>query len=320
MEAAAGITAHANQRIVFTGGSGKAGRHVISYLIQHGYEVLNLDLMPLPSDISNVHTIKTDLTQSGQVFNGISSHFKLTQPFREPLLRPPDAVVHFGAYARNMIVPDDETFRVNVLATYNVIEAACKLGVKKIIVASSIATYGVTFAEGDVDYLSFPIEEILNVEPMDTYAISKLCGEIVARGFARRFGVDIYMLRLGNIIAPEEHEAAFRAYVEEPGAWKGHGWSYIDVRDLGQMCDLCVKKDGLGFQIFNATNDEITNANPTEEFLKKECPRTLFTREMGKHEAPVSNRKAKELLGFKEKHGWRSAYITTGAPKMSNAN
>ena len=72
---------------------------------------------------------------------------------------PIDAVIHFAAYARNMLVPDNECFKGNVLSTYNVIEAACKLGVKKVIIASSETTYGVCFTQGDSDYHSFPLEE-----------------------------------------------------------------------------------------------------------------------------------------------------------------
>ena len=56
-------------------------------------------------------------------------------------------------------MPDNECFTANVTATYNVIEAACKLGVKKIIIASSETTYGVCFSEGDTEYHSFPLEE-----------------------------------------------------------------------------------------------------------------------------------------------------------------
>jgi nucleoside-diphosphate-sugar epimerase len=234
------------KNIVFTGGSGIAGRHVISKLLEYGHKILNLDLIPL--DNPQVHTIKTDLTQSGQVFNALSSHFKITEPF--PKIRQiPDAVIHFAGFPRNLLVPDDELFRVNTLSSYNVIEAACKLGIKKIVLASSVTTYGVTFAEGDVDYPSFPLEETLDVNPMDTYAISKLCMERVARGFAHRFGVDIYALRLGAVITPETHEQMFKGYLERPEAWKGHGWSYTDVRDLGKVCHLCLEKDGLGFQV-----------------------------------------------------------------------
>lgn len=51
-------------RIVFTGGSGKAGRHAIPELIKRGYEVLNVDLTDFPDKEANVFTLKTDLTDS----------------------------------------------------------------------------------------------------------------------------------------------------------------------------------------------------------------------------------------------------------------
>lgn len=107
---------------------------------------------------------------------------------------PPDAIIHFGAFARNMIVPDNECFKANVMSTYNVIEAGCKLGVKKIIIASSETTYGVCFSEGDSDYHSFPLEEDYDFDPADSYALSKICGEQTAKAFARRYKSDIYAL------------------------------------------------------------------------------------------------------------------------------
>ncbi|HQX85109.1 MAG TPA: NAD(P)-dependent oxidoreductase, partial [Aestuariivirga sp.] len=53
------------KRIVFTGGSGKAGRHVVPWLRARGYDILNLDLKPL--DCPGVNTLITDVTDSGQV-------------------------------------------------------------------------------------------------------------------------------------------------------------------------------------------------------------------------------------------------------------
>jgi nucleoside-diphosphate-sugar epimerase len=296
------------KRIIFTGGSGKAGQYVVSYLLNKGHQILNLDLVPSPNPA--ICTLKVDLTQSGQAFNGVSSHFRLTQPFREPLNQAPDAVIHFAGIARNMIVSDDETFRGNTLAAYNVIEAACKLGVKKIVIASSVTVYGVTFAEGDIDYPSFPVDESVDTNPMDAYAISKLCCETIARGFARKYGVDIYVLRIGAVMGPGEYDEAFKGYLNNPEDWKGHGWSYTDARDLGQMCNLCIAKNGLGFQIFNATNDEVTHHLPTKELLEKLCKNTPFTREMGTYEAPLTNRKIQELLGFKEEHNWHK-YVSS---------
>ncbi|PYI04006.1 NAD(P)-binding protein [Aspergillus sclerotiicarbonarius CBS 121057] len=300
------------KRIVVTGGSGAAGQHIISYLLDQGHDILNIDLAPIPDArlAERVHTLRADLTDSGQTYNALCSHFHLTEPFREPLRQLPDAVIHLAGYARNMMVPDNETFRGNALSMYNLIEASCRLGITKIIIASSITVYGVSFAEGDVDYPSFPVDETVDANPMDTYAISKVCGERVARGFARRFGTDIYVLRLGRVTAPHEYTGPmFRSYVQEPERWRAHGWSYIDARDLGQMCDLAVGKDGLGFQIFNAVNDTITNNEvSTVEFLRRVCPGTPITRDMEPGEAPISNRKVREVLGFRERHPWRKYY------------
>ncbi len=60
------------KRIMFTGGTGKAGRHVVKYLVDNGYDVLNLDLKPL--DNPNVRTLITDITDSGQVYTALSSY------------------------------------------------------------------------------------------------------------------------------------------------------------------------------------------------------------------------------------------------------
>src|SRR4029453_5563486 len=62
-----------SMRIVFTGGSGKAGRHVVPWLKAKGYEILNLDLKPL--DCEGVNTLTADVTDSGQVFDALSMHF-----------------------------------------------------------------------------------------------------------------------------------------------------------------------------------------------------------------------------------------------------
>ena len=290
------------KRVVFTGGTGKAGRHALPYLKDKGYDLLNVDLRP--SEHADIKTLIADLTDSGQAFNALTTHFGFEgfRGGRPPA--PPDAVVHFAAIPRVLIEPDNETFRVNTVSTYNVIEAAAKLGVRKIIIASSETTYGVCFAEGDKNFHSFPLEEDYDVDPMDSYGLSKVVNEKTARAFAMRYGIDIYALRIGNVIEPDEY-AMFPGFLANPPSRKRNAWAYIDARDLGEIVHLAIQKDGLGFQVFNAVNDTITATMPTRAFLERYCPGVPITRELGEFESPLSNRKAREVLGFKEAHNWR---------------
>jgi nucleoside-diphosphate-sugar epimerase len=291
------------KRIMFTGGSGKAGRHVVQYLVEHGYEVLNLDTRPL--DNPKVRTLITDITDSGQVFNALSSTMAMHE--FDPVLRaqPVDAVVHFAAIPRIMITPDNELFRINAIGTYNVIEAAVKLGIRKIVVASSETTYGVVFAEEPREPDYFPLDEDYDVNPMDSYALSKVVNEKTARAFALRSGADIYALRIGNVIEPHEYAAMVPKWKADPEFRKKIGWSYIDARDLGQITRLCVETDGLGFQIFNAANDDTSADLPTAELLRRCYPNVPVKGELGEFETLLSNRKIREMLGFRAEHPWR---------------
>jgi UDP-glucose 4-epimerase len=120
-----------------------------------------------------------------------------------------------------------------------------------------------------------------------------------------RYKADIYALRIGNVIEPHEY-VNFPAYIANPPIRKRNAWSYIDARDLGEIVHLCIQKDGLGYQVFNAVNDTITADLPTAEFLAKYAPNSPVTRAMGDREAPLSNAKAREVLGFREAHDWRN--------------
>jgi len=290
------------KRILFTGGSGKAGRHVVPWLLAKGYEVHNIDLVPL--NLPGVTNLIVDIADSGQVFNALSMHRDFGDLETGRGVQPFDAVVHFAAIPRILIKPDNETFRVNVMGTYNVIEAAVKLGIRKVIVASSETTYGICFAEGDRDPHYLPLDEEYDVDPMDSYGLSKVVNEKTARAFSERTGADIYALRIGNVIEPHEYER-FPDFVAHPETRLRNAWCYIDARDLAQIVHLCIEKDGLGFQIFNATNDTLTTDLTAQELAARFFPNVPFKRELAANEGLISNHKIREVLGFKEEHDWR---------------
>ena len=271
------------KRIMFTGGSGKAGRHVVQYLVERGHQVLNIDTKPLdnpegPHAHHRHHRQRPGVQRLHQLYGPARVRPVAAAP------QPVDAVVHFAAIPRIMITPDNELFRVNTMGTYNVIEAAVKLGIKKIVVASSETTYGVVFANEPKDPAYFPLDEEYDVDPMDSYALSKVINEKTARAFALRSGFDIYALRIGNVIEPHEYEGFIPKWIADPAFRKRIAWSYIDARDLGQIVDLCVEKDGLGYQVFNAANDDPSSALTTQELLDRFYPKVPVKRKLGKYE------------------------------------
>ncbi len=290
-------------RILFTGGSGKAGRHAIAYLVAQGHSVLNLDRVPL--DMESVDTRLVDMTDAGQVYDTMLSYMNFGE--LEPGTGVPrfDAVVHFAAIPRILVTSDNECYRINTLGTYNVIDAAVKFGVRKIIFASSETTYGICFADGTrvPDYL--PLDEEHPVVPEDSYAMSKVCNEVTARSFQARSGADIYGLRINNVIEPHEYKELFPAFMEDPDLRLRNFFAYIDARDLGQMVQCCLDTDGLGYQIYNVANEDHSVSLTTQEIISKYYP-DVPAKEMGDTETFFSIAKAKADLGFAPKHSWRS--------------
>lgn len=289
-------------RVFFTGGSGKAGRHAIPVLQEAGHEVVNIDRVP--SGLPNTKELLIDLCDSGQVMGAMTQWADFDEMDAPP--QPYDAVVHFAAVPRILIGSDGECFRQNTLSTYNVIEAAVKLGIKKIIFASSETTYGICFAAGELKPEYVPIDEEHPTVPHDSYAMSKVCNEATGRSFQARSGADIYGLRINNVIEPHEYAENFPAYVTDPALRRRNIFAYIDARDLGHMVDCCLRTDGLGYEVFNVSNDDSSVALPTEEVMQTFYAGVPMKGEMGPQETFYSNAKAKRLVGFAPKYDWRA--------------
>ncbi|MBN3761389.1 NAD(P)-dependent oxidoreductase [Burkholderia sp. Ac-20365] len=290
------------KRVIVTGGSGLAGKWVVENLVEHGYEVLNLDRVPMPK--RTARTLITDITDAGQVFNALASSTAPTEfvPDIEP--KPIDAIVHFAAIPRIMVTTDNEVFRINVMGTYNILDAASKLGIRKVIVASSETTYGVVFAHRHRNPQYFPLDEQYPVDPMDSYATSKVINEVTAKAFHARTGADLYCFRIGNVLDPEDY-AKFEMWNKDPSLRKRIAWSYIDGRDLAEAARLGIEKDGLGFEVMNIAADDVSSDLPTAELLKRFYPEVPLKKQLGEFETLLNNEKLKRLLGWKQKYFWR---------------
>ena len=289
-------------KIFVTGGSGKAGKHLIQYLLEKGYSIVNADLVPLV--MNGVDNINLDITDSGQVFNALSGYANIPELKLGEGIKNFKAVVHLAAIPRILVKPDNETFRINTLGTYNVMEAATKLGIKKIIFASSETTYGFCFAQGNPIPKWLPIEEDYETSPTDSYGLSKVLNEKTGKSFQKRTGIDIYALRIGNIIEPDEYHR-FEEFCENPSIRLRNLFNYIDARDLAQAIELCIKKDGLGYEVFNVTHNINSVSLTTEEIIKQFFPNVKMRRDMEKYESILSSKKIRDVLGFNPAHDWK---------------
>jgi nucleoside-diphosphate-sugar epimerase len=275
-------------KVVVTGGSGMLGRWIVKHFVEQGYEVLNVDTRHPEEAICS--TLIVNLEDLGQTYGALAGA---------------DAVVHMAAIPRAGMVPPEVTFRNNVMATYNVLEAAAGLGIQKVVIASSESSYGICFAEHPFSPQYVPMDEAHPQLPQDSYGLSKIVNEATADMFHRRTGMQVVSLRLGNVIPPEWYER-FPSFIHKPEERERILWSYIDTRDVAEACELAIKAEGLGSVAINLANDETSMDMTSRELMAARYPEvTDFRAPLEGYESLLISDKAKKLLGWQPKYFWR---------------
>lgn len=275
-------------KVVVTGGSGMLGRWVVKHFVEQGYEVLSVDNRPPEEAVCPSLTI--DLEDLGQTYGALAGA---------------DAVVHMAAIPRAGMTSPEVTFRNNVMTTYNVLEAAAGLGIRKAVIASSESSYGICFAVHPLSPAYVPMDEAHPQLPQDSYGLSKIVNEATADMFNRRTGMQVVSLRLGNVIPPEWYER-FPSFIHNPEERERILWSYIDTRDAAEACRLAIEAEGLGSVALNLAADESSMDIPSRELMAARYPGvTDFRAELSGHESLLNSEKAKRLLGWQPKHKWR---------------
>lgn len=277
------------QKVVVTGGSGLLGRDVIKEFLEHGYEVVNADLKHPQETLCS--TVITDLTNLGEVYG---------------VLAGADAVVHLAAIPVAYSHPNEVTFQNNVMSTYNILEAAGSLGIKKAVISSSESSYGICFSKQNLTPQYVPIDEQHPQLPEESYGLSKIVNENTADMIHRRTGMQVVSFRLGNVIAPEMYPN-FPGFIHDPEQRKTILWSYIDTRDAASAYRLAVETNELGSVALNIGADETSMDIESKQLMETCFPDvTDFRKELTGFEPLLNNEKAKQLLNWKPIHKWRN--------------
>ncbi|MEU4689446.1 NAD(P)-dependent oxidoreductase [Actinoplanes sp. NPDC023714] len=281
-------------RIAVTGGSGKLGRAVVTDLIQHGYEVHNLDLAP-PAEPLCPHT-RVDLTDFGQVvgaLTGVDDRYSGV-----------DAVVHLAAIPAPGLRPNAAIFANNITSGYNVFAAARTAGIKRVVWASSETLLGLPF---DTPPPYLPVDEEYAARPETSYSLAKHLEEQMAAQFCRWDPeLTAVGLRFSNVMEPHDY-AAFPGFDADPRQRIWNLWGYIDARDGAQAVRLALGYDRPGVEVFVIANADTVMSRRTADLAAEFFPDVPVTRELGEHETLLSIGKARRLLGYEPRHSWRDA-------------
>lgn len=172
-------------KLLVTGGAGFIGSHLTDKLIADGHQVVILDDLSLG---------KKEFVNPAAEFHQVSIvDYQAIEPFFEGV----EAVFHLAADPRLQVSIEHpvQTHEVNVTGTMNVLLAAARKKVKKLVFSSSCAVYG------DQE---LPIRETMKPNPLSPYGLHKFIGEHYCRVYNLLYGLQTVCLRYFNVYGPRK--------------------------------------------------------------------------------------------------------------------
>ena len=273
--------------IVVTGGSGHTGKAVVEHLIEYGYKVRIVDQLP-PDDAGSPYTL-CNLEDYGETVAALEGA---------------DAVLHLAAIPRPTYHPHNVVFRTNVLAAYNVFEAAAVLGIQRVVYASSISVTGYPFYERFFEPLYVPIDEDHPAAPQDVYGLSKHLGEEIARANVRRGGISVISLRMPWIHTPETFKRDILPYRDDPHFGASNLWLYVDARDVAQAFRLGLETELKGYHVYYTGARDTFMEVPSIDLVNEFYPNAKLLDGFGGRQSLISCRKAEQELGYQAEYDW----------------
>jgi nucleoside-diphosphate-sugar epimerase len=199
-------------RLLITGAAGNIGTLLRPRLARPGRVLRLLDVAPLGDAASDEELLTGDVTRPDDMADAC---------------RDVDAVLHLGGVASE--APWEEIVRVNVDGTRNVLEAARRTGVRRVILASS--NHAVGFHERSAE----PLPATAPPRPDTYYGLSKVAMEALGSLYADRFGMDVAAIRIGTCFAEPPDSRALA--------------TWLSPDDAARLVEACLSAPPYGFRL-----------------------------------------------------------------------
>jgi len=222
-------------RVLVTGAAGAIGQPVCEELLQRGHHVRGLDRARTPG---LEDFVVADLADRVGVLGA---------------MRGVDSVVHLAAE------PDDADFAIlvgpNVLGLFHVLDAARKLGVRRIVLASSVQTLGRWWEREQPATAT-------DSNPVNHYALTKIWAEQMGEMYARCYGLSVIAARVAFMVrSPAEALRLARAKLFD---------SYLSRGDVGRFFAQAVEATGIDFAVLYAVSrggERVLDMEPARRLL-----------------------------------------------------
>ena len=276
-------------RIAVTGSSGKLGSAVVDHLREAGHDVVGLDAVGRRgSDF-----VQIDLTDYGQVADAVAGV--------EERFDGLDAVVHLGATPAPGIRPDTALIQDNLAMTINVVQAARRARVPRVVHASSETLLGLPLTEAP-PYA--PIDEVAETRPNFMYAVGKHLEEELARKIMRLDpAITITGLRFSNVMAVDDY-AEFDGWQHDASVRRWNLWGYIDRRDGAHAVERALLTERSTYETYIIAAADTVMRRDSAELLAEQFPGVELARPVTGRETLLSIEKARAELGYAPRHSW----------------
>ena len=280
-------------RILVTGARGKVGAATVAALADAGHDVTAADRAPArhDGDRDAIPYQEVDLTQAGDAYAVVRGH---------------DAVIHAAAIPDPNANPAHVVFQNNLMATFNTLEAAVRLGVPRFVNVSSETVPGFFFPERKFlpDYL--PVDEEHPIRPQDPYATAKRFGEELMDGAVARADITCVSIRPSWVQWEGNYEPNIGPWLREPEESEGF-WAYIDVYDLADALRLAAERSTPGHEVVYIASPDIASHDSLEQLVQRfhgDAAPPLRSSDEARPNG-ISIAKARRLLGYDPQRSWR---------------